>query len=611
MELGNRLGIEEEQDFHFSETNEEKAANLLEHFAMGKSIGEQLEHRFPLDHQFPAGHSISLLVDPNTNVILRLLRALPSLSQSRALIQFYFEQLQWYSKVIHAPSFMLEADGLQTAIAAGTLDQIHVPFLGTYCMVLCLSLHLMDISLSHRIGLDVSSARSYAKHLYSVAQVCLQYHTFLGSHCLEYLQCIILMGLYQQNCGQSGSQWALLGASIKIAQNMGLSRLGSETERRVYPQAWSSVVKREIGRRVWWTLVYDDWAQSAAHHGTYSIHPGQNRTGYPLNINDADLVEGAPVTPKPSNQYTEMTSFLCRLQIIDIYRQNIDNYSSSGYGYVLEIDTKLTRSVSDLPQKFTLPTSASSTYLEYMKSTDMTLCLILGEAYKLKIHRPFLFKAYRDKRYLKSREQCTNSARSILHYLRSQEAQTSPLVRCWPVLLHGFNAAIVLFIDLCYSTRYSAAERNQQRLELQKVLELFTNVQQSSPAAGKAVKILEKLLDSEPAPSSPTNRKRASPDDDTTFEHVVKRLVIDASTGTSSPITGTLNFSTPTTPDSHSSPLGSYFGTPMPHQYSDTSLSSDPIHLDEKTMIELSQLFVNQPTPFSPYEMHATAINVL
>lgn len=66
------------------------------------------------------------------------------------------------------------------------------------------------------------------------------------------------MGVYQFNVDdQSDASWTLLGSAIKAAQNLGLSRLGPENEARkeVWPEAWKSFRRRELGRRVWWNLV--------------------------------------------------------------------------------------------------------------------------------------------------------------------------------------------------------------------------------------------------------------------------------------------------------------------------------------------------------------------
>jgi len=68
------------------------------------------------------------------------------------------------------------------------------------------------------------------------------------------------------------SHWALIGSAIKvrtwlygprswlmylnkISQNLGLSRLGNETGSRQYPPEWRSAIRREVARRVWWSLV--------------------------------------------------------------------------------------------------------------------------------------------------------------------------------------------------------------------------------------------------------------------------------------------------------------------------------------------------------------------
>ncbi|EEB97961.1 hypothetical protein MPER_02620, partial [Moniliophthora perniciosa FA553] len=100
------------------------------------------------------------------------------------------------------------------------------------------------------------------------------------------------------------SHWALLGSAIKIAQNLGLSELGSEADSKSWGCSWNSLIKRETARRIWWNLIFNDWSNAAAHHGAYSIHPTQNRTALPANVNDADLVDGLLLTEASATQYT-------------------------------------------------------------------------------------------------------------------------------------------------------------------------------------------------------------------------------------------------------------------------------------------------------------------
>lgn len=58
--------------------------------------------------------------------------------------------------------------------------------------------------------------------------------------------------------------WSLLGTAIKVAQNLGLSRLGEESASKTWPPAWKSFRTRETGRRVWWNLVTLDWSHAQA-----------------------------------------------------------------------------------------------------------------------------------------------------------------------------------------------------------------------------------------------------------------------------------------------------------------------------------------------------------
>ena len=64
--------------------------------------------------------------------------------------------------------------------------------------------------------------------------------------------------------------------NIQIAQNLGLSRLGGESgPQTVWPTRWQSLIKREIGRRVWWNLAYLDWSYAQAHQMSYCVSVGK------------------------------------------------------------------------------------------------------------------------------------------------------------------------------------------------------------------------------------------------------------------------------------------------------------------------------------------------
>ena len=46
------------------------------------------------------------------------------------------------------------------------------------------------------------------------------------------------MAVYQFSVGEADAQWAMLGSAIKIAQNIGMSKLDDESTNTKWPAAW-------------------------------------------------------------------------------------------------------------------------------------------------------------------------------------------------------------------------------------------------------------------------------------------------------------------------------------------------------------------------------------
>ncbi|KAJ6614995.1 hypothetical protein B0H10DRAFT_2042843 [Mycena sp. CBHHK59/15] len=573
-------------------TTDEDVAMMLEDFAMGHRVNQTRatqdleavpysdDDRSPkptagIHLGVPDGHPLALLIDPGTNIMSRLLISFLPEAHTRALIQFYFDRLEWYSKVLHRPSFIADSRVLMIHIVSGNASAIRIAFLGVHYMVLCLALHLIEPGIRDQLGLSFAGASELARRMYSAAQACLYYDEFIGSHSLEHLQCIILMGLYQQNLDESDTHWALMGTAIKIAQNLGISRLGSEGEDRQYSTAWRSVI-------------WDDWSNAAAHNGTYSIHPSQNHTGFPANIND------------PAHTYTEMTFALCRLRFVELYRQIVDNMQApTGYSFVIEIDRKISSAILELPASFRGPRSAE------VKGLELTLALIMGETRRLRLHRPFLFRGYKDRKFVDSRMQCVKSAEAILDYLKSDDEQSAILLKWWVVLFYGFAAAVVLFIDLCHQKADDRPDLEIRRVQLRQALDLFKTAEHVSAVSRNAIVLLEGLLNVEPTMSSKPSRKRGATEDEP-FERVVKRMIIDASR----------NLTIPNCQSSQASgadlasPIALTSSSPIDYAvqsgndlfvsgvlFRDEGMFSGP-RFDENTMAEISQLLYNDPYGF-------------
>ncbi len=152
---------------------------------------------------------------------------------------------------------------------------------------------------------------------------------FMANHTIEHLQSLVLIGIFLNNRDRADAAWSLLGATIKMAQNMGLSRLGSEGEATPDSPApnwkapWQSLIKRETGRRLWWNLVFLDWSLAPSYNYASSIQPDQIKTALPANVNDEDVVEGQPLIAKPLSERTGMSYHLARLRFAEISQRQI------------------------------------------------------------------------------------------------------------------------------------------------------------------------------------------------------------------------------------------------------------------------------------------------
>ncbi|KAJ3856152.1 hypothetical protein EV368DRAFT_61903 [Lentinula lateritia] len=535
----------------------------------------------------PDHHPLALLIDINTNVVGRLVSVLPAKSHCMTLVTFYFERLEWYSKVLHSPSFLSDAHQLLGQVFStssngplcdySVLVHVSVPFLSVYFMVLCLSLHLIEPDTCRILNIGFDEATELSKKMYNAAQACLY-----------------------QNLDEADSHWALLGSAIKMAQNLGISRLGSESDNKTYTGIWTSVIKREVARRIWWSLIFNDWSHAAAHNGAYSIHPSQNHTGFPANINDVDLVDGFPLKVRPIMEYTEMTLSLTRFRFVGIYREIVDNMQSpTGYDFVTEIDAKIRKLQAEVPRYFeeynlnTPDNSASPppyNPAQNVKQLELTLCLLMGETRQLRLHRPYLFKGYKDRKYAKSREQCINSARAILNLLKSNDEQSAILLKWWMVLFYGFAASVVLFIDLCHHKADNGLELEMRRVELREALDLFKTVEHISTVSRNAIALLEGLMTTvgvEPdIPSKPSRKRGAyTQESEEPFGQVVKRMIIDAHQTACSPISqsnGSL-VSSPTKPLSPAStPHATLHHRSRSESYTTSSLNVTPeVGIDE------------------------------
>ncbi|KAK1215303.1 hypothetical protein PQX77_022094 [Marasmius sp. AFHP31] len=527
----NHLGVYLSPDIFI--TTDEETATMLEDVALGLRSSRQSAPPAPADRsplqetrdltsdQLVSGvrddHPLALGIGPTSNPLHKIVGHLPSESQSRHLVDFYFKNVAWHARVFHLPSFLSCAQRLLDRMKSLAVpsEDLEMEFLPAYIM---------------SEGMVVQNADQMARKMYNLAYSCLLLQDYLAHHSLETVQCLILMCIYLQDTGDSHSQRALLGTAIKMAQNLGMSRLPSESEGRSYPKMWHSVVKREVARRVWWNLVFMDWSQASFSNGFYSIHPTQAHTCLPANLNDSELVEGKTIQHKPRDQYTEMTFSLTRFRFVEIHRQSVDLLTSPGsttYASIISVDSKLRQEIDAIPTSFQMAGSMGSLLEKDTRSLEILSALVMGVTWRMRLHRPFLSRGYTDRRYEHSKEQCILLAKAIISYLKAYPEHFDHLTRWRTLMSYVFGAIIVLFMDLCHHRQKENPDAEAKRKELEEALAVFRSGMKST-LSQEGANLLERMITASKstAQTEPT-KKRKSPDTDpeSCFERVAKRLL--------------------------------------------------------------------------------------
>lgn len=142
-----------------------------------------------------------------------------------------------------------------------------------------------------------------------------------------------------------------------MSQGLGLSRLGAEQQSvdgkplPMWTGRWSSLIQREVGRRIWWNLVFLDWVMAPSYNYTTSIQADQSevsnvetaradvlvKTALPANIDDEDIIDGQPLKPKPMHVRTGISFQLARLKFAEIAHRQIwqaNNNSHPPYSFM-------------------------------------------------------------------------------------------------------------------------------------------------------------------------------------------------------------------------------------------------------------------------------------
>ncbi|GAA5853704.1 hypothetical protein JCM8547_007418 [Rhodosporidiobolus lusitaniae] len=455
--------------------------------------------------------STSDLPEVRHEALAQIYRVLPDEEISRYLLKKYFEEMEWDFRVLDPIAFPVEYERFMQMQEQGREDFIDPLWTSCFCMVLALSLEgfwsrpvgAKDLSLFR--GIPESDLKELPSVWHDAALRALTLGEWGGTPRIRTIQTVILMQQYIQlssSSGQSGRILNWVSSAIRIAQRLGLHRLGSNPETMppddpALPPG-SNSLKRETAVRLFHNLVnIDSWLSDSPILRSYLLHPSQYNTAPPLNLNFRDLsrTDWRTPPPQPLTVFTDASFELVQCKIAEQIRHSLDTLvlSDGAFSYpaVLEQDKAFREILIDVPDVFSEKAiSINSPRVAYQRA-----CLHEDVFSRIvRLNRPLLGRGYAPASpYAYSTSQCIEAAKSLIQSNYNMlQIETSR----WFVYTGTLAASLVLMMHIFHMLDHDEKEEaiRETREVLMKARAIFDTTQIATPALTVVVEEGRKIL---------------------------------------------------------------------------------------------------------------------
>ncbi|KAF2273782.1 uncharacterized protein EI97DRAFT_444596 [Westerdykella ornata] len=252
---------------------------------------------------------VHLLSLGRSKVGVDLQQLLPQAQHHRdELLQIYFANVDPITRITHTPSlvrrfplYVQETRPIAFAIFFSAVNSLPP--------AVCeekFSESKEDLLTRYELGIEISLARE----------------NYLTTSSLEVLQGLILWLTCLTKEEDMGKAWALMGVAIRIALNQGLHRDPS-----LFQSGSMDAVTTELRRRLWCQICHLEYRSAEFKGQEPSIRDDDFTTMLPRNVEDDELVEGAPADSAPYDEerFTNMTTQLVRFYGIRALRRIIQS----------------------------------------------------------------------------------------------------------------------------------------------------------------------------------------------------------------------------------------------------------------------------------------------
>jgi len=430
------------------------AAQVLEFLAWGRRKDQNFND-YPENHSGPRRHPTMQEQEQIQSTHFTLLEAirtpqldfleiiLPEKSKVEKMVDFHTQYLLWCHGSFIALTFDSEVKDFYSTYNANVRDsQVNLQWLALLFSVLCGSMTCASSQTVESWGFEISERPILSKQWYDATTLCLNLSNYLQSHTIYSVQAISSLTIAAHSLGFSNSQSVLLAAAIKIAQSLGLHRLGAEDEDMDMHDVRNRR-NREAGRRLWCQLCTQDWF-SIPFSECYSLNPIFSNTSKPLNCLDTDMLplyQTSPTIVTYCNYLYDMALLISRLQ--DAMSKTSTLFTK--YEQVLATDDQMRKlTTSYMPTFLSSNQPVTEKWPEYIPWARRSLS-ICGAHKIIMIHRKFLGLSFNNSAFSHSRRTCVTAAKTILKEVQDTSDENIPLL--WIEQAFTVAAAITLCLD--------------------------------------------------------------------------------------------------------------------------------------------------------------------
>ncbi|KAJ5110658.1 C6 transcription factor [Penicillium argentinense] len=486
------------------------AAVMLEFLALSR---QQVLHLAQIDQ--PSQNGDRCLPDATDMVF--------TATQVDNMMTYHQECIAWIHNIVHMPTFRE-----QCSLSLNSVDAIEGAWLSLYYAMLAVTLyHTHPEKLEE---FEIYSGTELSLLCYQKSIDSLNTADFMKNHSIFSVQAICLLIYIGHNAGQSDRISVLLASASRIAQCLGLHRLGPDTPAATQKSTESSdrtqqLVDREVSKRVWWFLVRQDWLQ-IPYNNTYNIHPSQFNTPMPTHCEEEVLematedhimeksqetytqgsytsVLNKGTTKSPNLGWQRLTTsvsvIIWKMQDRTCQKLHPENSDKMGnlYSEVLQADRELKQLIDKMPRFFKPGNEVVSELPTYI--TQISSVLSLSYAHKFySVHRHFQIPSLKDPRFAYTKVSCLPLMRRyLLNFLFLPDNPFTHIVNnLWTVNTQVLTAAVWLLFELIFTKENSQIFEAQEIRDLAvRSLQFLQRNQERSTIAKRGVGLIESLLD--------------------------------------------------------------------------------------------------------------------